>query len=383
MKHRQAISLALAAALSFSAALTGCGGSPETPASSAAETTAAAETAGTTGAAETAETSQAAETTGAAETKEAENARAETNADGSAVIPHSSKFQVADGKVTFTDALGDTVSLTIQPERVVTLSNNWHDLWYDCGGTAVGRVDEELCALRNEEAAAVEIIGNSSDVSLEAILAKEPDLVILGSASKTGQDMALALQEAGIQYLLYDYDTFEGFLETLELYTILTGREDLYEKWASENIQRVTAVREICAQQEPAEIVMLLPHATSGIYALRNSGFLGSMLEDLNTVNVAFQGENQEESNFVISMEALLQLDPQFILSRGGSGDGSEATATAIYESNPLWFELTAVKEGRYHHLPSELFLYKANVRYGEAYEYLANILYPDVFPGQ
>ncbi len=317
----------------------------------------------------------------AAETQSiGDSAQAETNADGTAVITHSDKFQVADGKVTFTDAMGETVTLTIQPERVVTLSNNWHDLWYDCGGTAVGRVDEELCALKNEDAQAVEIIGNSSEVSLEAILAKEPDLVIIGSASKGGQETAAALKGAGIEYLLYDYDNFEGFLETLELYTILTGREDLYEKWASENIERVTKVRQICAEQTPAQIVMLLPHATSGIYALRNSGFLGSLLDDMNTINVAFQDADREDKNFVISMEELLQLDPTFVLSRGGSGDGSEETATAIYETNPLWFELTAVKEGRYHHLPSELFLYKANVRYGEAYEYLAKILYPDAF---
>jgi len=290
-------------------------------------------------------------------------------------VPHSDKFTVADGKVSFTDALGNEVSLTIKPERVVTLSTTWHDLWYDCGGTAIGRVDEELCALRNEEAAAVEIIGNSKEVSLEAVLAKDPDLVIVSK-----DEMAAALGEAGIEYLYYDYDNFEGFLETLELYTILTDRPDLYEKWAVDNIQRVNAVREICAQQEPAQIVMLLPHATSGIYALRNSGFLGNLLTDLNTVNVAFQDADGEAKNFVISMEELLKLDPQFILSRGGSGDGSVETATAIYEANPLWFELTAVKEGRYHHLPSELFLYKANVRYGEAYEYLAQILYPDAF---
>lgn len=296
--------------------------------------------------------------------------------DAEVEIPHSDKFTVADGKVSFTDALGNDVSLTIKPERVVTLSTTWHDLWYDCGGTAIGRVDEPLCTLRNEEAAAVEIIGSSSEVSLEAVLAKEPDMVIVSN-----KDMAAALGEAGVEYLYYDYDNFEGFLETLELYTILTDRPDLYEQWAADNIRRVNAVREICAQQTPAQIVMLLPHATSGIYALRNSGFLGNLLEDMNTINVAFQDVNGAEAkNFVISMEELLQLDPKFILSRGGSGDGSVETATAIYETNPLWFELTAVKEGRFHHLPSELFLYKANVRYGEAYEYLAKILYPDAF---
>ncbi|WP_343208519.1 ABC transporter substrate-binding protein [Anaerolentibacter hominis] len=302
------------------------------------------------------------------------------HSDSDAPIPHSDKFKVSDGKVTFTDAAGSEVSLTIKPQRVVTLSNNWHDLWFDCGGTAVARVDEELCALRNEDAKSVKVIGGSSTVSLEAVLAENPDLVILGSPSKDGQDMAAALKDAGVEYLLYDYENFEGFLETLELYSILTDRSDLYKKWAAETIAQVNEVRAICAKQTPAQIVMLLPHATNGIYALKNSGFLGSLLEDLNTVNVAFQDERGEDKNFVISMEQLLKLDPQFVLSRGGSGDGSAETATGIYESNPLWFALTAVKEDRYHHLPSDLFLYKANVRYGEAYEYLARILYPDAF---
>ncbi|MBU9728580.1 ABC transporter substrate-binding protein [Diplocloster modestus] len=367
MKQKKYYSLILAAVLALSTVLTGCGsdGSSAKPAD-----TSVSESPAPTVSPEAS----------AVPAASASPQTAASFAPSSVSILHSDKFKVSDGKVTFTDATGSEVTLTIKPERVVTLSNNWHDLWYDCGGTAVGRVDEELSALRNEEAKAVKVIGNSSSVSLEAVLAEEPDLVILGSPSKDGQDMAAALKDAGVEYLLYDYENFEGFLETLELYTILTDRADLYEKWAAENIAKVDHVREICAEQTPAQIIMLLPHATSGIYALKNSGFLGSLLEDLNTVNVAFQDAGGEDKNFVISMEELLKLDPQFILSRGGSGDGTEATATAIYESNPLWFELTAVKEGRYHHLPSDLFLYKANVRYGEAYEYLAKILYPDAF---
>lgn len=49
-------------------------------------------------------------------------------------------------------------------------------------------------------------------------------------------------------------------------------------------------------------------------------------------------------------------------------------------ESNPAWASLSAVKNDKYLIMPKDLYLYKANDRYGEAYEELGKILYPEVF---
>ena len=46
---------------------------------------------------------------------------------------------------------------------------------------------------------------------------------------------------------------------------------------------------------------------------------------------------------------------------------------------NPAWQSLSAVQNGRYVILPGELFHYKPNKRWGESYEYLADILYPEI----
>ena len=45
--------------------------------------------------------------------------------------------------------------------------------------------------------------------------------------------------------------------------------------------------------------------------------------------------------------------------------------------SNPAWNSLTAVKEGRYYVLDKRLYNLKPNARWGEAYQKLADILYP------
>lgn len=297
-------------------------------------------------------------------------------------LPHSDKFVVADGAVVFTDKLGRDVSISQKPQRVIILDYNALDLWYHAGGTAVGRTGHILVDSRADEDEMgseiknVPIMNEAHDpVNIEMIVAQEPDLIIISPTNKTHLEAVESFEQYNIPYFAWDYDDFDGFIENLELFTLLNDRGDLYEKYASDNIIRVNAVREKISGQEPVTMVMLLPHATNGIYALANSGYLGNLCEDMNLENIA-----GVETSTVVSIESLLDIDPEWIFSRGGSGDGSEANAKAIFESYPLWSELTAVKEGRFQHLPAELFLYHANTRYADAYEYLANLVYPQIF---
>ena len=61
---------------------------------------------------------------------------------------------------------------------------------------------------------------------------------------------------------------------------------------------------------------------------------------------------------------------------------GDEAAGQAYMESlltDPVWQTLTAVKEGRVYQLPKELFQYKPNARWGQAYAYLIELLYGDI----
>ena len=281
-----------------------------------------------------------------------------------------------------TDKLGRDVSISQKPQRVIILDYNALDLWYHAGGTAVGRTGHILVDSRADEDEMgseiknVPIMNEAHDpVNIEMIVAQEPDLIIISPTSKTHLEAVESFEQYNIPYFAWDYDDFDGFIENLELFTLLNDRGDLYEKYASDNIIRVNAVREKISGQEPVTMVMLLPHATNGIYALANSGYLGNLCEDMNLENIA-----GVETSTVVSIESLLDIDPEWIFSRGGSGDGSEANAKAIFESYPLWSELTAVKEGRFQHLPAELFLYHANTRYADAYEYLANLVYPQIF---
>ena len=56
----------------------------------------------------------------------------------------------------------------------------------------------------------------------------------------------------------------------------------------------------------------------------------------------------------------------------------AQASLEAALLSNPAWGTLRAVREGRFYTLDHKLYNLKPNARWGEAYENLADILYPN-----
>ena len=77
----------------------------------------------------------------------------------------------------------------------------------------------------------------------------------------------------------------------------------------------------------------------------------------------------------------MISADPDYIFVTT-MGDEQKALdyLDSLIAENPAWSELTAVKENHYVVLPKDLFHYKPNNRWGESYEYLAEILYPSLF---
>ena len=99
------------------------------------------------------------------------------------------------------------------------------------------------------------------------------------------------------------------------------------------------------------------------------------MLKDLGTFNIAEKAPVLLDG---LSTEEIVLSDPDFILftTMGDEGAGQAYMESLI--SDPVWQTLTAVKEGNVHQLPKELFQYKPNARWGEAYAYLIELLYGD-----
>ena len=96
----------------------------------------------------------------------------------------------------------------------------------------------------------------------------------------------------------------------------------------------------------------------------------------LGCVNVADSETSLLEE---LSLEAILAADPDyiFVVLQGSDDTDARETLEKTLLSNPAWGSLRAVREGRFHTLEHSLYNLKPNARWGEAYEKLADILYP------
>ena len=103
---------------------------------------------------------------------------------------------------------------------------------------------------------------------------------------------------------------------------------------------------------------------------------LGEMLSELGCVNIADRDGSLLEQ---LSMEAILQADPDhiFVVLQSADPADAEAVLQTTLLDDPAWASLTAVREGRYHVMDPNLYNLKPNARWGEAYEQLADVLYP------
>ena len=103
---------------------------------------------------------------------------------------------------------------------------------------------------------------------------------------------------------------------------------------------------------------------------------LGEMLAGLGCVNVADSDAALLED---LSLEAIIKAEPDYIFAVLQGSDPTDAMATleSTLLTNPAWSQLKAVQDGRFYTLEHELYNLKPNARWGEAYEKLADILYP------
>ena len=111
---------------------------------------------------------------------------------------------------------------------------------------------------------------------------------------------------------------------------------------------------------------------------LTDDELAGAILKDLGAHNIADDHPSMLED---LSLEEVIAADPDYIFVTT-MGDEQKALdyLNGLIQQNPAWSELSAVKEDRYIVLPKDLFHYKPNNRWGESYQYLGEILYPQLF---
>ena len=287
-------------------------------------------------------------------------------------------------QISFTDSMNHLVSLDKTPETVAVLFSSYAEIWNLAGGMVSVTVGESVeRGFAPLETPLVDD-GAGKTIDMELLLAAQPDFVI-GSADIDAQVEACGLlRQAGIPAALFRVDTFSDYLSMLKTCTQITGDAQAYETHGTAVKGRIEEILAAAQAQQSQQKDILFIRAGSQYSSTKAKrapdNFVCIMLDELGAHNIADEAEVLLDG---LSLEEILLQDPDHIfLTTMGSEQAAVSYIGELF-SQDGWKDLTAVKQEQYTFLEKELFHFKPNARWAEAYELLAKLLYPELKLGE
>ncbi len=273
------------------------------------------------------------------------------------VVPPATSRPRAGWPRTFTDDLGNTVTLAQPPPRIISLQPNLAETL-----ALVGAIDQlvgvtEFCNYP-PEAAAKPKIGGIINPSLEKIVSLQPDLVLVSR----GNDAAFIrrLQQMGIEVLGYDLQRLEEVIDLVRRLGEITGHHQQAQQ-AVEDLQ--------CRREEVLEHGQRLPGPAlrvlfvlswEPLFVAGATSFVDDMITAAGGQNVVRYITNVDQNKPwpQISREAVVAANPEVIISTAVHGLPQRAGQEEILrrlKTDPAWRQVTAIKHGQVYIIEDDL----------------------------
>ena len=241
------------------------------------------------------------------------------------------------------DDFGRTVRLAAPAQRIVSLSPHLTELLFAAGaGPRLVAVIEH--SDYPEAARSLPRIGAEGTLSLEAILAARPDLVVAWP-SAASQPTIERLAALGIAVFRSEPRELEDIARTLEILGRLAGAQQLAERAARAFRQRAASLATHYAGLPRVRIAYLIWNRP--LMTLAGGQIVSKAMQLCGGQNVFADLRTLAP---VIDQEALMRADPEVILA-SGLGEELPAWLTELR----AWTNLTAVRRGNLLAIPEDL----------------------------
>jgi iron complex transport system substrate-binding protein len=146
----------------------------------------------------------------------------------------------SDTAITFTDDLGRTVTVD-QPRRIACLTASFADIWCLAGGsdTLVATTNSTWIYFDLPLSENVVNLGSSKSISLEQLIACQPDLILASCGSDRNLELENALEQANLTVAYFSVNNFEDYLRMLKTCTDITGNTANYNLYGTLVAQQV------------------------------------------------------------------------------------------------------------------------------------------------
>ncbi|WP_207646039.1 ABC transporter substrate-binding protein [Tindallia californiensis] len=278
----------------------------------------------------------------------------------------------SNGDHVVIDHMGREVQIPDEINRPVALTANLMEGLYIIGLEPVATVDNYRIRSEAEELPKLGVQGN---VNIEAIYGVEPDFIV--AHFRHQGELVESLEEIGVPLFVIDpAQVGDAPLYDSALYL---GKILNREEAALEFVEEVEAIAEGLKEEirEKTEIrTGLILEDGDSIRAAQTASGIGAILTGLGIENIVPEDMPGAGNETFVSfdIETIASADPDVILIRPSSNDKDHnKQRLESYQSDPMWAELSAVKNNNIHMLPFRLHPGRATV--DEMYKMAANVI--------
>ena len=235
------------------------------------------------------------------------------------------------------------VEIPANPQRIVDVSGSSEELVL-LGHTVVGTANvdsydtENVPAYMKEQLGDAKVVGHSmmETMDIEAILACEPDLIIMSTRQEQIYD---ELKEIAPTVMLEDQSN--DWEDKLEDVAELFGQEEEAEAWLDAYYAKAEKLGKEIKSANGEDTTYLTVLASSGSFMVFSEGGIGTVLkDDMKLPQPANMPEQDSITLPTVTMEGLSEIDADHIIVIATESDKADLEASSV------WSQIRAVKEG-------------------------------------
>ncbi|HEX2055857.1 MAG TPA: cobalamin-binding protein [Nitrospiraceae bacterium] len=266
---------------------------------------------------------------------------------------------------SFTDDLQRTVSVPTVPARVISLAPSVTEMLFAIG------LDREIVAVTPfcdyPPAARQRPKVGYANPSLETIVSLDPDLVI-APVEFLRSDLLTKLEQLNIPTLVLGARSLDDIEKHLRLFGRLFDRSTQAEAVIQTMRGRMETAAARAKRSPPVRVLYVLN--SQPLITVGPGSYIHDLIERAGAVNIAASASVAYPR---IGMDTVLKGDPEILLFPVGN---TETVPAADREAWKRWTDITAVRAGRLHIIPSDV-INRPGPRIVDALDALVAIFHP------
>ena len=185
------------------------------------------------------------------------------------------------------------------------------------------------------------------------------------------------LNQNKIPALILDMKSYDNVKNELEIFGELTENTDKSKEIIDDMDSKIKNI--IDKMPKEKKHVAILHSTAQGLTVQLDGSIAGNIVKMFGWENVASDMTPLEDNPDAApySLETLAEQNPEIIfVTSMGKIDEIKANMQKNIETNPAWKSIGAIKSNQLYYLPQDLFLLSPGLRYPEAVETMAKMIY-------